>query len=89
MSCSCWCTASCSCCCNKPSLCLLQEIAREKAGIFKPGVPALTVQQPADAHAALQVGAVVQADLSVMGMWSASPACLAWTWLHCRKSQMR
>ena len=57
---SCWCAASCSCCCHRPSGCLLQEIAREKAGIFKPGVPALTVQQPADAHAALQVGAAVR-----------------------------
>jgi folylpolyglutamate synthase/dihydropteroate synthase len=32
-----------------------QEIAREKAGIFKPGVPALSVPQPPDAMAALQV----------------------------------
>lgn len=34
---------------------VLQEIAREKAGIFKVGAPALTVPQPPDAMAALQV----------------------------------
>ena len=33
----------------------LPEIAREKAGIFKPGVPAFTVPQPSDALAALHV----------------------------------
>jgi hypothetical protein len=33
----------------------VQEIAREKAGIFKPGVPAFTVPQPQDAMDALQV----------------------------------
>ena len=33
----------------------LQEIAREKAGIFKIGVPAFTVQQPSDALQSLQV----------------------------------
>lgn len=32
----------------------LPEIAREKAGIFKPGAPAFTVTQPPDAMAALQ-----------------------------------
>lgn len=32
----------------------LPEIAREKAGIFKPGVPAFTVPQPQDAMDALQ-----------------------------------
>ena len=35
----------------------LQEIAREKAGIFKTGVPAFTVSQPQDALQALQVQA--------------------------------
>lgn len=33
----------------------VQKIAREKAGIFKTGVPAFTVQQPADALETLQV----------------------------------
>lgn len=32
-----------------------QEISREKAGIFKVGVPAFTVPQPPDALQALQV----------------------------------
>lgn len=35
----------------------VQEIAREKAGIFKKGVPAFTVQQPVDALQALLVSA--------------------------------
>lgn len=37
----------------------LQEIAREKAGIFKAGRPAITVPQPADAAAALEERAAV------------------------------
>jgi folylpolyglutamate synthase/dihydropteroate synthase len=32
----------------------MQEIAREKAGIFKPGVQAFSVPQPGDALQALQ-----------------------------------
>jgi folylpolyglutamate synthase/dihydropteroate synthase len=35
----------------------MQEIAREKAGIFKKGVPAFTVQQPVDALQSLLVSA--------------------------------
>ncbi len=49
----------------------LDKIAREKAGIFKPGVPAFTIEQPKDADTALkavadQVGAplkVVNKDI--------------------------
>lgn len=33
----------------------VQEIAGEKAGIFKPGVPAITVPQPEEAMTSLQV----------------------------------
>ncbi len=40
----------------KPVDTCLQKIAREKAGIFKRGRPALTVWQPEDAMEALQVG---------------------------------
>lgn len=36
----------------------MQEIAREKAGIFKKGVPAFTVQQPVDALQSLLVSAL-------------------------------
>ncbi len=36
----------------------MQEIAREKAGIFKTGVPAFTVQQPVDALQSLLVSAL-------------------------------
>jgi folylpolyglutamate synthase/dihydropteroate synthase len=32
-----------------------QEIAREKAGIFKAGTPAFTIPQPVEAQAVLQV----------------------------------
>ncbi len=35
----------------------LDKIAREKAGIFKPGVPAITCEQPRDAEAALKLAA--------------------------------
>ena len=34
---------------------MVQKIAREKAGILKPGIPGFTVQQPEDALEALQV----------------------------------
>ncbi|KAL3162848.1 hypothetical protein ABBQ32_009302 [Trebouxia sp. C0010 RCD-2024] len=44
----------------------LPEIAREKAGIFKTGVPAFTVQQPEDAlQALLEVAGKVQAPLKL------------------------
>ncbi|KAL6777721.1 FPG2 [Auxenochlorella protothecoides x Auxenochlorella symbiontica] len=44
----------------------LPEIAREKAGIFKAGRPAITVPQPADAAAALEErAAVAGASLSI------------------------
>ncbi len=39
--------------CN--DVCGVQEIAREKAGIFKKSVPAFTVQQPVDALQSLLV----------------------------------
>lgn len=35
---------------------LTQKIAREKAGVMKPGRPVLAVPQPEEAMAALQVG---------------------------------
>lgn len=50
----------------------LPEIAREKAGIFKPGVPAFTVPQPDDALAALRDKAVaVGTPLAVVRPWGA------------------
>jgi dihydrofolate synthase/folylpolyglutamate synthase len=46
----------------------LAEIAREKAGIFKPGVPALTVAQPDEAMAALrQAAEAIGAPFGVLG----------------------
>ena len=46
----------------------LGEIAREKAGIFKPGVPALTVPQDEEAMAALREAAeTIGAPLGVLG----------------------
>lgn len=46
----------------------LGKIAREKAGIFKPGVPALTVQQHPDAAAAIaQAAEAVVCPLKVLG----------------------
>ncbi|KAL4436660.1 hypothetical protein ABPG75_003799 [Micractinium tetrahymenae] len=48
----------------------LPEIAREKAGIFKPGVPAFTVPQPEDALGALRdKAAAVGAPLAVVRPW--------------------
>lgn len=48
----------------------VQEIAREKAGIFKPGVPAFTVAQPEDALGALrEVAQRVGAPLAVVPDW--------------------
>lgn len=45
----------------------LPEIAREKAGIFKQGVPAFTVQQPVDAlQSLLEVAARVEAPLKLV-----------------------
>ena len=41
----------------------LPEIAGEKAGILKPGCPAFTVPQPADAMAVIEVSAVCSAIL--------------------------
>ena len=43
----------------------MQEIAREKAGIFKTGVPAFTVQQPVDALQSLLVRSFAVACLLV------------------------
>ena len=43
----------------------MQEIAREKAGIFKAGVPAFTVQQPVDALQSLLVRPFAAASLLV------------------------
>ncbi|MEE9404838.1 MAG: folylpolyglutamate synthase/dihydrofolate synthase family protein [Algisphaera sp.] len=46
----------------------LEDIAREKAGIFKPGVPALTIDQDKDAMATLQeVAEKVGTPLQVTG----------------------
>ncbi len=48
----------------------LQEIAREKAGIFKQGCPAYTVAQPADALEALRQKAEARgAPLAVVPGW--------------------
>ena len=54
-----------TCCCHDylrslcmTWMCVMQEIAREKAGIFKQGVPAFTVQQPVDALQSLLVSAL-------------------------------
>ena len=45
------------------------EIAKEKAGIFKPGVPIVTVQQDPDAMRVLKAqAAAVKAPLSVIGV---------------------
>ncbi|PRW33995.1 folylpolyglutamate synthase isoform X1 [Chlorella sorokiniana] len=50
----------------------LPEIAREKAGIFKPGVPAFTVPQREDAAATLRErAAAVGAPLTVVRPWEA------------------
>lgn len=50
----------------------LPEIAREKAGIFKPGVPAFTVPQREDAAATLRErAAAVGAPLAVVRPWEA------------------
>jgi len=45
-------------CVHDTWMCVMQEIAREKAGIFKTGVPAFTVQQPVDALQSLLVSAL-------------------------------
>jgi hypothetical protein len=72
------------------SLTSAQEIAREKAGIFKLGAPALTVPQPPDAMAALQVrrqpstpGPVTHAALTTAKEQSIRLTCMAY--FDCRK----
>jgi hypothetical protein len=61
----------CSPCCH----CDAQEIAREKAGILKPGAPALTVPQPPDAMAALQVRCTLACRMLDLGHKPAYAPC--------------